>query len=562
MFNKFPVLKKFLFLESFLFVILAIVSIFVSNIIIQNSFIDRSKETITNVVQLEAEDLKPEDFSLRDSDHAKKVFVDFYEKIKTPNLIRIKVWDYSGKVIFSDDESIVGQRFPDNGEFKEAIGGTVVTEIGQKMKPENVSEQGYEQLLEVYVPIAFKNESIPSGVIEAYFRLDEVNSRIKEVQSILVATVTAFTFASLGLLFVVFKVVVYKQMEKISLQAVALDNASDNVIITDPNGIVLYVNKAAERLTGYSESEMVGNRPSLWGRQMPKEFYEQMWKVIKTDKKVFKGKITNRRKNGETYVAETKISPVLDKNGEIIFFIGIERDISRETEIDRVKTEFVSLAGHQLRTPLSAVSWYTEMLLAGDAGEINEEQKKYLEEAYSGSRRMTDLVNSLLNTSRLELGTFLVERKSIDLTALVKEVVAEQRPGINGRKLILKEIYAENLPKIETDPKLIRIVFQNLLSNAIKYTLDGGVIALMIEYENDKLLVSVTDTGVGIPKNQQNRIFTKLFRADNVRGMDTEGTGLGLYIAKQVVEHLNGKIWFESEQDKGSTFYVTLPLGK
>lgn len=561
MFSRFSIFTKFLVLAGCFFAILAGVLILASNIIIKNSFINRSKLAVGSAIQFETKDLRAEDFSLKDLNHAKEVFNNFYERIKTAEIIRIKVWDYSGKVIFSDDESIIGKRFPDNNEFKEALRGEVVTEIGQKVKPENISEQGYEQLLEVYVPVVFKGENVPSGVIEAYFKLDDVNNRIKETQIILIVTIVAFTLTSFGLLFIVFKMVIYKQVERIHLQAVALDNASDHVIITDPDGVILFANKAAEKLTGYSKSEMIGNRPSLWGKQTPKEFYEKMWNTIKIGKKSFKREITNRHKDGTEYEVEIKISPILDENNNVAFFVGIERDITREKEIDRAKSEFISLASHQLRTPPSIINWYTEMLLAGDVGELNDKQKEYVKEAHRASQRMSEINNELFIVSRLEFGTFSPEPKQVQVAEIAKAQVKKLEPKILEKKLTFTETYADNIPIIKADPEVVAIIFRNLLSNAVSYTPDGGKISLSVDKKESGILITISDTGIGIPQHQQDRVFTKFFRADNVKRVDTDGTGLGLYILKAIVENTGGKIWFESpgRKSQGTTFYVTLP---
>jgi signal transduction histidine kinase len=248
--------------------------------------------------------------------------------------------------------------------------------------------------------------------------------------------------------------------------------------------------------------------------------------------------------------------------GKIVGAVEVFRDITKEKEIDKAKTEFVSLASHQLRTPLSTVSWYSEMLLAGDAGEVTPDQKKYLEEIYRGNQRMVDLVNTLLDVSRIEMGTFMVEPKPTDIVKLAKSVIDEQKLQISEKKLKFSSSFGNYIPLVRVDPKLLRMVIQNLLSNAIKYSPDGGKIEVAIFMEDKKnVLLTVADAGYGIPKNQQDRIFTKLFRADNVIGKDTEGTGLGLYIAKSIVEQAKGKISFDSIENKGTTFYVTLPIG-
>lgn len=559
MFNKFSIISKFFILASTLFFILAVSFILASNIFIRNSFIDRSRLAVSSAIQFKAQDLRPEDFSLTNPDHAKEVFSSLYEKVKSEELLRIKVWDYSGKVIFSDDESIIGKRFPDNNEFKEALKGEVVTEIGQKTKPENISEQGYEQLLEVYVPITFKGESVPSGVIEAYFKLDNVNSRIRETQIILSAAIVTFTLVLFGIFFIVFRVIIFKQIERINLQSIALDNASDHVIITDTDGVILYVNKAAEKLTGYTQAEMIGNRPSVWGKQMPKEFYEKMWKTIKVDKKSFEAQITNKRKNGEEYEADITISPILGEQNRLLFFVGIERDITQEKAVDRAKTEFVSLASHQLRTPLSTINWYLEMLLSDDKAKLTSDQKEYAKEAAEASKRMVALVNALLNVSRIEMGTFVVTPESVDIAGIIKVCVKEFEHKIIEKKLKIKEEYDSAIPKVMIDPKLLDIICQNLLENAVNYTNDGGKIKVSLARKESDILISVTDSGIGIPKSQQVQIFTKLFRADNAREKETNGTGLGLYMSKAIIEQSGGKIWFESEGE-GTTFYVTIPL--
>src|SRR3989338_4600056 len=169
-------------------------------------------------------------------------------------------------------------------------------------------------------------------------------------------------------------------------------------------------------------------------------------------------------------------------NKKVIGTIKIFRDITYEREIDKAKTEFVSLASHQLRTPLSTVNWYAEMLLAGDAGELNPNQKKYLDEVYRSNQRMVELVNALLDVSSLELGTFALDPQSVDVRELAQSVIDEQMPQINAKKIIFSFSYAEDITLMQADPKLLRMVFQNLLSNAIKYTADGGKINAVISW--------------------------------------------------------------------------------
>lgn len=255
---------------------------------------------------------------------------------------------------------------------------------------------------------------------------------------------------------------------------------------------------------------------------------------------------------------------VLDR--KVIGAIRIFRDITYEREVDRAKTEFVSLASHQLRTPLSTVNWYTEMLLAGDAGELNAQQRKYLDEVYASNQRMVELVNALLDVSCLELGTFVIDPQTVDVKKLAESVIAEQMPQIGFKNMAFSFSCAEDVSFMRADPKLVRMVMQNILSNAVKYTPPEGKISMLLTRANRKdILLRVTDTGYGIPDNQKEKICTKFFRADNVRSKDTDGTGLGLYIVKSVIENAGGKIWFTSSAEEGksgTTFYAILPIGE
>lgn len=342
----------------------------------------------------------------------------------------------------------------------------------------------------------------------------------------------------------------------------AVDNGYSHIVITDSEGVILYANKAVERITGFSMKDVLGKKAGVrenWGGIMSADFYQELWRALKIDKKTFAGELRNKRKNGEEYDAYATISPVLGDNGEVKYFVGIERDITKEKQIDRAKSEFVSLASHQLRTPLSTINWYAEMLLAGDAGKINKEQKDYLEEIYKGNQRMVDLVNALLNTSRIDLGTLAIDPKPTDLIELARSVLDEMKPQIIQRKQTVKTIF-DKIQLINLDPKLMRIVFQNYLSNAVKYTGEKGQIILSVKKNKKEAVISVKDNGIGIPKSQQEKIFSKLFRADNVREKETDGTGLGLYIIKSVIEQFGGKVWFESVENKGTTFYATVPL--
>ncbi len=348
-------------------------------------------------------------------------------------------------------------------------------------------------------------------------------------------------------------------LEKFQL---AVDGVSDHIVITDPDGIIMYMNSAAAKITGFSVDYCMGKKsgsPDLWGGNMPKELYADFWNTIKVKKQPFSGVFENKRKNGQKYEAAVSVTPIVGKGDEVKYFVGIERDVTKEREVDKAKTEFVSLASHQLRTPLSAINWYTEMLLDGDAGKLNDNQKDYLNQVYKSNQRMVDLVNSLLNVSRLDLGTFAIEPEKVNIADISSDVIKEIIHEAKLKKQQIIEDYQPGIPAINADPKLTRIIFQNLLSNAIKYTQINGKIKVLIREKDRYIEIKVVDNGMGIPSSQQDKIFTKLFRADNVKSADTEGTGLGMYIIKSIVDQVGGRIKFTSEEGKGTSFTIDLP---
>lgn len=355
-----------------------------------------------------------------------------------------------------------------------------------------------------------------------------------------------------------------QQMQDVNLDLqkfkLAVENASEHIIITDPDAKILYANPAASKITGYSVAEMTGQSPRLWGGNMGKSFYEKMWKTIKIDKLSFHAEVNNKRKTGQEYIADVFISPVLSSAGNLIYFVGIERDITREKEVDRMKTEFVSLASHQLRTPLTGIKWFLEMLIGGDAGPLTEEQKVFAQNIYDSNERMIELVNSLLNISRIESGRIMVSPKPTNLSTLLNETVPILKQRAIEKNITLTIEIEDNLPIINIDPKLISNVYMNLISNSILYTPNGGKIIVSISKKDQELVSEISDTGYGIPKSEQEKIFKKFFRASNAMKLSTGGSGLGLYLAKAVVESSGGRIWFESNEGKGSTFSFALPL--
>ena len=345
----------------------------------------------------------------------------------------------------------------------------------------------------------------------------------------------------------------------------AVENASDHIVITDAEGGVIYANNAVERITGFSPKEVIGKKAGTkenWGGIMSKELYKKLWKTIKEDKKPFEGEISNKRKNGQKYVASANITPVLNSENEVLFFVGIERDITKTKEIDRTKSEFIALASHQLRTPLSGMKWLIELMLEGDTGELNEKQKDMLGDIQTSNERMINLVNMLLKVSKIETERIVVNPKPIKISKIIEEVLVECKKEVYKKKVEIKVDTSETLPSVSGDEKMIREVYANLLNNAIQYSKEGGVINLIVKEKDGQIVSEVVDEGYGIPEKEQKDIFGKFYRATNITKIDTEGSGLGLYLSKKIIEVSGGKIWFKSKENEGSTFCFSLPIKK
>lgn len=362
------------------------------------------------------------------------------------------------------------------------------------------------------------------------------------------------------------------QAQENEMFRLAVNQSAEHIIITDADGIVVFANSAVEKITGYSCQEVIGSKAGkLWSKPMEPQFYQHMWDVIKNQKKPFKGELENRRKNGELYSALVSISPVLNDQGEIQYFVAVERDISAERAIDQAKTDFVSFASHQLRTPLTAIKWYSELLADEINLQLSPDQQDYLHKVRQATDNMIDLISALLNVSRIEMGSLMVEPEQVKLAQEVDNVLSDLEVSLkNNQTTIIKKLDPEII--LNLDKKLFKIVIENLVSNANKYSPAQSEITIELmklpanqeyywqSFVEDGIVLSVCDQGIGIPSDQKEQIFAKLFRAHNAIKHSTSGTGLGLYITKSIIDFANGKIWFESEPNQGSCFHIWLSM--
>lgn len=337
-----------------------------------------------------------------------------------------------------------------------------------------------------------------------------------------------------------------------------VENSNDGVVVIQ-DGFVKFFNKQMFDIVGYTEVEAY-NKPFLnfVSDKYKKAVYEIHLARISGKKVDSRYEIELLKKDGNTLPVEV--------NDSLINFDGrpasmsVIRDITKAKEVDKIKSEFISVASHQLRTPLTGIKWFSELLLGNKAGTLSEKQRYFMEQISASTMRMTNLVEDLLDVSHIEAGRkYSVALKKEDVSAIVREVVKRQLILAHNKKIKIK-ISKDCFKKIiiRADKSKISQVFENLIDNSIKYTKPGGKISVSCKGGSGGVVYSVKDNGVGIPAHQIHRLFGRFFRGDNVRNTEP-GSGLGLYIAKYIIEEHKGRIWCKTKENRGSTFHIFLP---
>jgi PAS domain S-box-containing protein len=338
----------------------------------------------------------------------------------------------------------------------------------------------------------------------------------------------------------------------------------DGAIATDEFGRITRVNPRALEILGYSDRELIGE----WFPRKIIGLDDQGHMINLIDRPITQAFLTGRNishkmhyrcKDGSTVPVAINVSPIL-LQGRPLGAIEVFRDITLEEEVDRMKSEFISLAAHQLRTPLSAIKTYSHMLIDGYMGDITKPQRQSLQTIIGATNRMNELISTLLNITRIESGTVAVTIKQFALDKLAEEVLSELSLLATERSISLSmDRRGTASTSVRTDGVVFKEILTNLVSNAIKYTPEGGSVKVTVSGRKGDVQVSVVDTGWGIPDLAQEQVFSKFFRAHNIVKRETTGTGLGLYLVKGLVEELGGKIWFTSREGEGTSFFISLP---
>ncbi|MFY9151474.1 MAG: PAS domain S-box protein [Prolixibacteraceae bacterium] len=362
-----------------------------------------------------------------------------------------------------------------------------------------------------------------------------------------------------------------KEIQKLSQ---AVEQAPAVVIITDKNGNIEYTNPVFSKVTGYLFEEVKGENPRiLKSGNHPKSFYDEIWATINSGK-VWKGDILNKKKNGELYWESSSISPIHSQNGEITHYVAVKTDITLRKKMEKeliqaktdaemanqAKSEFLSRMSHELRTPMNSILGFAQLM---DMGELKPAHKKGIDHILKSGKHLLDLINEVLDISKIEAGHISLSLEPIAICPLVSEMLDVVSPLATEKQITLDAVSLNNL-FVKADRQRLKQVLLNLVSNAIKYNRPNGFVKISCELtapekiHDSAVRVSISDSGKGISPDDMINIFTP-FERIGAEKTATEGTGLGLAVAKKLIEAMNGTIGIESEVGHGSTFWVELP---
>ncbi len=356
----------------------------------------------------------------------------------------------------------------------------------------------------------------------------------------------------------------HQQQRESSQREAMLASIADGVVVNDQDGEVIMVNRAAE---------LIMNTPArnLKGRDLPQLFevftsgasediMQAMNRVLSNPRVLISPDAAQTVLQIDNRVINAHFAPVVTGQDQFLGIITIFRDITKEVEADRAKSDFVSTVSHELRTPMTSIKGYTDLIFSGAVGEINENQKRFLNIIKKNTDRLTALINDLLDISRIESGKVRFEPEAMQLGETIGGVIETLAAPAEQRDHQLTYRVEAGLPEIKGDPHRLIQVFTNLVGNAINYTPEGGIINVDVYSVRGAVRADVKDNGIGMRSEDLSKIFERFYRVDHPVVQESAGTGLGLPLVKMFIEMHGGRVWAESEMGKGSTFTVILPL--
>lgn len=348
---------------------------------------------------------------------------------------------------------------------------------------------------------------------------------------------------------------VLREIEEEKNKTISLvTNLTDGLIFVNNNWRIELVNPRAQELLELWEKDLVGVR------FLEEDLSERTNELIQL---VSAKEILDREtlEFTEDLIIEVSTVEIVGEDGERDGLLIILHDISKERMLDNLKVEFISVAAHQMRTPLAAIKWAFELLLASEDDKLAPELKKVAESGFDSTNRILRIINNFLEADAMESTDFNYLFAPVNIKKVIEDLLVEI--SIEARERGIELIFKnedEEIPFVRADQERLFNVFQNLIENALKYTIDKGSIEIEVVTEEKNLLISVADSGIGIPQSEIKNIFTRFFRAQNAKKVETDGNGLGLYTSKKIIERHGGKIWFDTVEGSGTTFYFTLPL--
>ncbi len=348
----------------------------------------------------------------------------------------------------------------------------------------------------------------------------------------------------------------YRQMgeEKRKFELAAL-NMGEGLIIIDSEDRVLFANPQAHRLLAWEIDEGLDTPPPSY---LPASLRPLLARREEAGEGILAGEV--QIAGGRPTDVSVSLSPVRDEQGVPQWWVVVVHDISRLKELDRLKSEFISTVSHELRTPLASIIGFAELLLTRDPGPLTEEQGEFLDIVYRSAETLLDLVNDLLDVSHIESGRFQLQLRPVDLAELAQSAWSGLQPLAEAKGLQARLHLPQSPPLIVGDPHRLAQVINNLLSNAIKFTLEGGQVDVSVAEVEESVQFTVSDTGIGIPTRDMDRLFSRFYRSAESINRAISGTGLGLYIAKSIVESHGGSIGINSQEGQGTTIWFRLPL--
>lgn len=350
-----------------------------------------------------------------------------------------------------------------------------------------------------------------------------------------------------------------------------LEHAGVSIKILDKDGAIIDSNASAEKLFGYERYEVEGQPHNLFYRQGGKGLVEKYMQEA-AEKGLFVGDVTMVKKNGEEFPAELTLTTVGDEKGGVAALIEIVHDLTKLKqaeriikkqleeikEVDALKEEYFYSTSHEFKTPLTTITSLTKMLLDGKIGMLSEKQREALELVYSDARRLRGAVQKILDIAKIESGRMVYNLDQVDLNPVFDNVMETMRVITESKRLKVSRKVEGKLPKVIADRERLMLVVENIMSNAVKFTSTGGSISIKASKDGDFVLVQISDSGVGIPEEDQKKIFEKYHHVKSGT-VSAGGSGLGLVICKKIVEDLGGSIWAESKLGEGTTIKFRLP---